>query len=315
MQLTVRMRCAMKNQVWMLLSAAVLLLPYFGNAQERGKEQLPIAAEHAKMRAQAEALRLPVAKESELRAEGNLVGFRSGEALFSHRRDSRTYFIQDLRPAQEKEEKTFQGAEKEYTERLNEVFRALEIPAAEISESRVLQEQTQEGHVDPSGRLVRGEPRAGKRWVTATRHVEGLPVFSSRALMALSPDGRVNFLELHWPVIPAETVQEAHRLQERVRARWSPPQLEGAHVESVEAGILHSPAISFVMDIHPVIRVTYAPDAKGLGKKAVRYVDLNGREVPAPRQFAQPLPAAQEKPRPRPEVIKPGVPPEVVKPI
>src|SRR5262249_35746577 len=148
----------------------------------------------------------------------------------------RTYFIQDLRPAEQKEEKIFQGAEKEYTDRLHEVFRAFEIPAAEISEPRVMQEQTQEGRVE-NGKLVKEQPRAGKRWAAATRQVEGLPVFSSRALMTLSSDGRVGFLELHWPEIPAETVKQAHQFQERVRAKWQPPQLAGAHVESVEAGI------------------------------------------------------------------------------
>jgi len=102
-------------------------------------------------------------------------------------------------------------------------------------------------------------------------------------------------------MISAETIKEAHQLQERVREKWQAPAVEGAHVESVEAGILHSPAVSFVMDIRPVIRVTYAPDKKGLSKKAVRYVDVNGRDVPAPRQFTQPLPAPPEKQRPTPE--------------
>ncbi len=286
---------------WLLLSIALILPPSSWSAQERGREQASAAAEHAKLQRQAETLHLPLAKESELRSEGNLYGFRSTESLFSRRVDSRTYFVQDLRAAQEKELKIFEGPNKEYTDRLTEVFRALEIPAAEIAQSKVLQEETQEGQLDPkTGKLVREEPRPGKRWAMATRQVEGLPVFSSRALMGLSVDGRISFLELHWPVISAEVLLEAHRLQERVRSKFRPPALEGAHVESVEAGILHSPAVSFVMDIHPVIRVTYAPDAKGLGKKAVRYLDANGREVAAPRQFAQPLERPPEKPRQTP---------------
>jgi hypothetical protein len=308
-----------RNLILSLLSpVALILLSVSGSTQERREperapEQVFGAAERAKLQSQAETLHLPIAKEHEVRTQGNVVGFRAPELLFSRRVDSRTFFIQDLRPVQEaKEPMIFQGPEKQYTERLTEVFRALEIPEAEIAQSRVLIEQTQEGRIDPAGKLVREEPRPGKRWAIATRHVEGLPVFSSRALMGLSHDGRISFLELHWPVIPPQTLQEAHRLQERVRSGWRPPAIEGAHVESVEAGLVHSPAVSFVMDIHPVIRVTYAPDKPGLGKKAVRYVDLEGREVPPPRQFAQPLPGPPEKPRPR-SVVRPGVKPEVLK--
>lgn len=231
---------------WIVPTIAVVLLAPYGNAQERGQEQFSDAVETARLRSQAEALRVPLAKEGELRSEGNVIGFRSPEALFSRRIDSRTYFIQDLRPTQEKETRFFQGPEKDYTERLSEVFRALEIPAAEIAQAKVMQEQTQEGQVDrQTGKLVREEPRPGKRWALATRQVEGVPVFSSRALMGLSYDGRVSFLELHWPLIPANALLEAHRLQYKVRAGWRPPALEGAHVESVEAGIVHSPAVGF----------------------------------------------------------------------
>lgn len=281
----------------LLFTAAILLAP-LGKAQERGKEKPANAAEQAKILAQARSLHLPPARQSDVRAEGNLVGFRSREALFSHRQDSRTYFIQDLRPAQGKEEKLFQGQDKEYTERLHEIFHVLKIPPEEISEPRVLTEETQEGSVDrASGKLTREKPRPGKRWLTAARKVEGVPVFSSRVVMTLSPDGRVGFMELHWPIIPTDAITQAHQMQERIRGKWQPPRLEGAHVETVEAGILHSPAVSFVMDIRPVIRVTYAPNEKGLGKKAVRYVDINGRDVPPPRQFSQPLPAPPEEHR------------------
>jgi hypothetical protein len=283
----------------LLLVTAAILVPPLGKAQERGNKQVPKAAEQAQILTQARGLHLPPPRPGEVRAEGNLVGFRSPEVLFSHRQDSRTYFIQDLRPAQEKEEKLFQGPDKDYRERLNEIFRVLKIPPAEISEPRVLTEQTQEGYVDrATGKLTREKPRPGKRWLTAARKVEGVPVFSSRVVMTLSSDGRVGFMELHWPMIPADALRQAHQMQERIRGKWQAPRLQGAHVETVEAGILHSPAVSFVMDIRPVIRVTYAPNEKGLGKKAVRYVDINGRDVPPPRQFSQPLPTPPEKHRP-----------------
>ncbi len=266
-----------------LLSLALIL----GNAPQRNAQEYSDQAESARLRRVAgEALRMPL-EGAEFRSEANLIGFRSKEFLFSRRTDSRTYFVQDLRPSRGAEKQFYRGSEAEFVGRLHEVFKGFEIPAAEIAQTKILQEQTQEGRMNhETGKMTLEERRPGNRWAAASRHVEGLPVFSSRALLGLGADGRIDYLELHWPAIPAETLAEAHRLQYRIREGWRPPVVEGAHVESTEAGILHSPAIGFVMDFHPAIRVIYAPDEKRYGKKAVRYLDRNGREVPIPRQFA-----------------------------
>jgi hypothetical protein len=275
---------------WLLPGAGLLALALLlGNGPQRNVQEFSDQEESARLRRVAgETLRVPL-ESAEFRSEANLIGFRSKEILFSRRTDSRTYFVQDLRPATEPEKQVYRGSDAEFLGRLREIFKGFEIPGDEIVQAKVLQEQTQEGRLDhDTGKMILEERRPGKRWAAASRRVEGLPVFSSRALLGLGADGRIDFLELHWPAIPAETLAEAHRLEFKVRQSWRPPALEAAHVESAEAGILHSPAIGFVMDFHPAIRVIYAPDEKRYGKKAVRYLDRDGRDVPIPRQFAPP---------------------------
>ena len=38
-----------------------------------------------------------------------------------------------------------------------------------------------------------------------------------------------------------------------------PPEQPDATVEAIEAGIIHSPAAGFLIDIYPAIRVIYTP--------------------------------------------------------
>jgi hypothetical protein len=293
-----------KNVSLLLLAASPLaLIPLLGSVRQSSSQEFSEQAEVASLRrAASETLRVPL-EQAEFRSEANLVGFRSKEVLFSQRTDSRTYFVQDLRKKGEGERKYFRGSDEQILGRLHDIFKGLEVPDKEIARERVLQEQTKEGRFDhATAKLMMEEQRAGQRWATAAREVEGLPVFSSRALLGLGAEGQIEYLELHWPSIPAETLAEAHRLQYRVREGWKAPAVLGAHVESAEAGIMHSPAVGFVMDVYPVIRVVYASDEKKYGKKAVRYLDRNGRDVPLPRQFGK-LPEDQrgtEKPlRPR----------------
>lgn len=279
-----------KKKVSLLLLAAspLALIPLLGSVPQGGSQEFSGQAEVASLRRTAsETLRVPL-EQAEFRSEANLVGFRSKEVLFSRRTDSRTYFVQDLRKKAEGEGKYFRGSDEQILGRLHDIFKGFEVPDKEIAREKVLQEQTQEGHLDrATAKLVMEERRTGQRWAMAVREVEGLPVFSSRALLGLGAEGQIEYMELHWPSIPAETLAEAHRLQYRVREGWKAPEVPGAHVESAEAGIVHSPAVGFVMDVYPVIRVVYTPDEKKYGKKAVRYVDRNGRDVPLPRQFGK----------------------------
>jgi hypothetical protein len=111
----------------------------------------------------------------------------------------------------------------------------------------------------------------GKRLARLTRRLENLPVWTSSMLLGLTRNGRVGYLQLHWPEIPAPVAHEAHRLAYRVDLKWAPPDLPGSKVEAVEAGTIHSPAVGFLMDIYPVVRVIYRGVEDRLGKKAVLY--------------------------------------------
>lgn len=268
-----------------------------------GAQQPPVEfsdqAETARLRRLADGLHLPISGDAEFRSEANFIGFRSKEILVSRRTDSRTYFVQDLVVrGRGNEAEPYQGSDREFLERFRQAFELLEIPSAEIKDEKILHELTQEGQVNrQTGKVAMEEPRPGARWATASRQIEGLPVFSSRAVLRFGGKGAIDFLEFHWPMIPQDTILEAHRLDYKIKKGWHPPALEGARVESVEAGIVHSPAIGFVMDFYPAIRVIYAPTEKGLGKKAVKYLDRNGHDIPAPRQFGV-LPEAGGAQRP-----------------
>jgi hypothetical protein len=231
-------------------------------------------------------LGLDFGKINQSGAERNIVGIRSDNLLFSQRRDSRTYFIQDQRFGADKGAGVFRGSDSDLLGLSREMLERLKIPLNEIDHPVVLHEKTQVGYVDPKSRkVITEEPGEGKSLAEFSRKVEGIPVFSSRALIGLTGDKKIGYMELHWPVIPDTVLREAHRLQELVKGGWRPPEQKGARPESIEPGIIHSPAIGFVMDIYPAIRVIYASDNETVGKKMTLYLDGNGREVPVPRQF------------------------------
>jgi hypothetical protein len=106
-------------------------------------------------------------------------------------------------------------------------------------------------------------------------------------------------MQVHWPEISAEVVRQGHTLQETVKAGWRAPEQKGARVESTEVGIVHSPAVGFVMDIYPAIRVIYAPEDEAMGRKLMLYLDGNGKTVATPRQFEK-LEEPRAKARPSP---------------
>jgi hypothetical protein len=219
--------------------------------------------------------------------QGNVVGLRSQNLLFSRRLDSRTYFIQDSLYGRNKPSGVFQGSDKELQDYVGQVLKGINIPAAEIEKTSVLQQMRQSKHLDPlTGAMIKDNPQLFDRSVLVTRRIEGLPVFSSRGLIRVGANRQVGFMELHWPDIAPNIVSEAHSLDAIIKNGWLPPEKQGAKVESVEAGIIHSPAVGFVMDVQPVIRVIYAPLDSSIGKKPVGYFDRNGKEVPMPRQFA-----------------------------
>lgn len=231
-------------------------------------------------------LKLDLGKVERKGVEKNMVGIRSQHVLLSKRLDSRTYFIQDNRYEADKGAGVFQGSDEELIHLSHQVIGELGIPTNEIAKSVVMTEKLQTARYDPDGKkYAPGQVRSGKRFVEVPRVVDGVPVFSSRALIGLTRDKSVGFLEVHWPQLSETTLPEARRLQEIVRKGWRPPSQDGAVVESVEAGIIHSPALGFAMDVYPAIRVIYAPEDKTIGRKAVLYLDENGKRVPVPRTF------------------------------
>jgi hypothetical protein len=90
-------------------------------------------------------------------------------------------------------------------------------------------------------------------------------------------------VELHWPAIPLMIEHEARRLAHKVQNGWKPPSLPHAIVEAKEAGIVHTPAAGFFLDIHAAIRVIYAPVDKKMGRKPILYLDRHGNNVPIRR--------------------------------
>lgn len=236
--------------------------------------------------------------------EKNFFGIRSENLLLSSRKDSRTYFVQDLRWGVTRSGGVFEGPDDELIERCNEVAVQLGINQAEISEARVMQVMSNSASIVKSTGEVKIEtPKKGERYGHLSRSVKGIPIFSSRVLMALDRKGDIGFLELHWPEIPDKVITKARMLNERVNSGWEPPQLAYAKFESIMVGIIHSPAVGFVMDIEPVIKVIYRPSNQEIGKKPVLYLDAVGRPVPIPRQFEK-LKIPEEKVRERSQRIE-----------
>jgi hypothetical protein len=230
-------------------------------------------------------------------SEANVVGIRSERVLFSQRLDSQTYFVQDSQYGMRRAAGVFKGSDEEQLETCHTILRRLRIPLSEIREENVLKEQTQVAQFDRvKGEIKLEEIEEGKNFVRILRQVRGLPVWSSSLILGLTSEKQIGFMQLHWPKISNHVVTEGHRLAYKVKHGWQPPELQGASVESVEAGIIHSPAIGFIMDIYPAIRVIYAPLDMRMGQKPVLYVNRDSKSVPIPRQVELP---GEEPTRPR----------------
>ena len=236
-----------------------------------------------------ETLGLKLEKDVTAGHKDNFSGLRTENITFTQRLDSRTFLAYDKRFSNTKETGMYKEADEALLKRSHELLERLKIPVAEIASEKIAQEKTQVGEGDSKTGKFKLEPiEPGKKWARTTRQISGVPVFSSRATIGLMPNGEIGFLEVHWPEIPARVTEEARRYRELVGKSWHAPELKGARIESVTAGILHSPAAATAMDIVPVIRVIYAPLDKRIGKKPVAYVDPEGKPVAMPRVFLQP---------------------------
>jgi len=223
-------------------------------------------------------------------AEANVLGMKTQFTTFSRRLDSRTYFVHDSRYGVGRESGVFRGSDKEYFTVCRGILKSLRIPMSEIARQVLLKEQTQAARVDrESGKVNAEEVADGKYFARLTRQVEGVPVWSSLMVLGLAEKQRIGYLQLHWPEIPALVLREAHSLAHKVADGWKPPEQAGASVETVEAGIVHSPAIGFFMDMYAAIRVIYNPKSETHRQRPVYLYDRHGKPVPIPRQIEHPF--------------------------
>ncbi len=257
-------------------------------------------AEIARIARVAKGLGLKVGDHERAGSEANLAGIRSQSVLISRRLDSRTWFVQDQPDTLKRAASDFYaGSDRALRERGRKVLKVLGIPKDEVGAEAILQERSRTAQVDRKGKAKLGKEQKGAKILRVERVLAGCPVWSSNVVLRLAKDGRIAFLQAHWPEVPAAIVEEVCELAHRVKGGWNPPPQEGASPESIEAGIVHSPAAGFVMDVYAAIRVIYAPWNERFGRKLMLHFDRHGRPVLNPR--IDDLPVEPEKERGKPE--------------
>jgi len=231
---------------------------------------------------------------------GNVSGVRTRDYTYSRRLDSRTIFARDERYGPGRPEGAWTGAKRPCVASCRRVLRAAGVPRREIDEVEVVTEFGRVAKRDGEEALG-GRPDSLRRLAIAGRAVDGAAVWSSYCSVALTAKGAIGEVELHWPVIPSAVLDEARALGEYVAPSFTPEPLSGAVVESIEVGVLHSPAIAFFMDTVAAIRVVYQATREGeggTGRKAVTYVDRHGERVELPRDIKATRPETDSRPSP-----------------
>ena len=227
-----------------------------------------------------------------------------GMTTLSYRPAGNAYFVQTGK-AGLAEKKPFEGPNEKLIARGRTILEELRVNPKEIAEASVLQQFTTAGLLDPASHIAKVEtPKKDRRSLLVSRNFDGMPVWNSRLKLDLDEAGHVAALELSWPKIDPKVIEEAVRLRKKVEAGYLAPELKGAKVQSLQAGILHSPAASFIDEQVAAIRVIYAPIDSNVGVKPVMYLGADGRAVAVPRQL-NPREEAQKEPRPVPKVPSP----------
>jgi hypothetical protein len=221
--------------------------------------------------------------EAEYGSRANLSGVRSGPYTFSSRRDSLTIFAVDSKYGPLGEDGAWTGADKTVLAACRRVLKAVKVPSTEVASLHVVSEFGAVAERTSSNEFQTKGPILQRKLARATRTVEGVPVWSSYAIVGLTVKGRIGRAEVHWPQVTQQVGKETRVLQALIERGFEAPKTTGAHVESIEVGILHSPAIGLYMDVVPTIRVVYAPDEEGIGKKPVAYLDRHGQPIELPR--------------------------------
>ena len=234
----------------------------------------------------------------EFASAANISGVRTTTFTFSRRHDSRTIFASNIAYGASRRDGAWTGADSTAAAACRRVLRNAKIPAVEIAGIELQREmgQTAERISDAEFRV--GEPTLLRKLARARRVVRGIPVWSSYATVGLTAKGTIGSLELHWPELPEVVGKEAGVLQELVKRGIKPPEMEGGKPESVEAGVIHSNAIGFFMDIAAVVRVVYSVNARDVGRKPVLYLDRHGEHVEVPRTVRLTVPKALDRPKP-----------------
>jgi hypothetical protein len=237
-------------------------------------------------------------KRPEFGSAANISGVRSRTFTFSRRHDSRTVFASDTRYGHLGRAGAWTGADRTAVAACRRVLRAARVPGREVVAIGVLMEWgTVAEHVDGEAARV-DEPELLRKLARAQRAVDGLAVWSSYATVGLTADGHLGWLELHWPELTSAVLKEAALLRDLVRRGFEPPTLPDARVESVEAGVLHSPAIGFFMDVTPAVRVAYAGKDPTIGRKPTLYLDRSGNLVTPPRDIRPAEKETRDRPSP-----------------
>jgi len=202
------------------------------------------------------------------------------------RRGLRTFIINDKKRVTD-DSKMFAGSDDELKKRGTRILEATGVKASEILEARVLLQTTQSSYLAPGAAAKTEGPQKGRRTLLVTRQVGGIHVPSSRFVLNLDASGRIAFMELTWPELSKETLAAAQRIRDAQR-EMKPPAVEAATVESAQPVVLHSPAVGFFDDQVAALQVVYRPDRPETGKKPVRYLGIDGKEVTLPRQLELP---------------------------
>lgn len=269
-----------------ILLAVVWALPALARAN--AAENLPPKEETARLKAMASKV-FGIRWIGPVHAgqERGVVAVTDGTTTLTER-GRRTYIVHNKRATAAGDTRTYSGTDDALKKRGTRILEAIGVKPSEILAAKVLQQMKQDAYREPGGKTRLEPPRKGRRTLLITRQVEGIAVPSSRLLLNLDANGRIAFLELTWPEITKETVEQARTLENVSKREFKPPAVEAATVESVEPVVLHSPAVGFFDDQVAALRVIYRPDRPDLGKKPVRYVDAEGRDVTLPRQMERP---------------------------
>jgi hypothetical protein len=216
-----------------------------------------------------------------VQADRNVLSLASAEVCFAQRLDCRTYFVEHQQYGHDRPAGVFQGPDEKQFAFSRALLQRLGISDEEIAKEEVLHEFGQAAQIDPhTQQVIKLEPaREIRNFLHVIRQVKGMPVWSSHLKMGLTVEGKIGFLELHWPIIPDAVTREAQRLTFKVRNGWKAPAITSAEVESVEVGIIHTPAVGYFFDIHAAVRVIYKSLHPNIGRKPMYHLDRHGEPV------------------------------------